>query len=100
VTGHVTGHVLRKTHLVGDEVLADGQGHLDGVGLVRDGDSVEPELVLPIQRVGLAHRLLEHLLIALLTQHGANVHQPGLAAATGHGAALQRGEEEHAAELH
>ncbi|TNN38444.1 hypothetical protein EYF80_051389 [Liparis tanakae] len=52
------------------------------------------------QRVGLAHRLLEHLLVALLTQHGANVHQPGLAAATGHGAALQRGEEEHAAEIH
>lgn len=87
-------------HLVGDEVLADGEGHLDGVGLVRDGDGVHLELVLPVQSVGLTHRLLEHLLISLLTQHGAHIHQPRLAAAQRHRAALQHGQEQHAAQLH
>lgn len=90
----------RAPHLVGDQVLAHRQGHLDGVGLVRDGDGVHLELVLPVQSVGLAHRLLKHLFIALLTQHGADVDQPRFAAAASHRAALQHGEEEHAAKLH
>lgn len=87
-------------HLIGDEVLTDGQSHLDGVGFVCDGDGVHLELFLAIQRVGLAHRLLEHLLVAFLTQHGADVHQTRLAAAAGHRTALQHSEEEHATELH
>lgn len=87
-------------HLVGDQVLADGQGHLDGVGLVRDGDGVHLELVFAVQSVGLAHRLLKHLLVALLAQHGPDVHQPRFTTAASHRAALQHGEEEHATQLH
>lgn len=87
-------------HLVGDQVLADGQRHLDGVGFVRDRDGVHLELVFAVQSVGLAHRLLKHLLVALLAQHGPDVHQPRFTAAAGHRAALQHGEEQHAAQLH
>lgn len=88
------------THLIGDEVFTDRQRHLDGVGFVRDGDGVHLELLLSVQSVGLAHCVLEHLLVALLAQHGADVHQPWLAAATGDRAALQDGEEQNATELH
>ena len=90
----------RLAHLVGDEVLADRQSHLDGVGFVCDRDGVHLELVFPVQVVGLRHRLLEHLLIALLTQHSADVHHPRLAAATSHRAQLQDSEQQHATELH
>lgn len=88
------------SHLVGDQVLADGQGHLDGVGFVCDGDGVHLELVFPVQSVGLAHRLLKHLLVTFLTQHGPDVHQPRFTTTAGHGAALQHGEEQHATQLH
>lgn len=77
-----------RRYLVGNEVLAHRQGHLDGVGLVCNRDGVHLELVLPVQSVGLAHRFLEHLLVTFLTQDGADVHQPGLAATAGHRAAL------------
>lgn len=88
------------THLVGDEVLADGQRHLDGVGFVCDGDGVHLELVFSIQSVGLAHCVLEHLLVAFLAQHSTDVHQPRLATAASDRAALQDGEEQHATKLH
>lgn len=65
-----------------------------------DGDAVHPELVLPVERVGRGHRLLEDLLVALLAQHGADVHQARLAAAERQRAALQHGEEEHAVQPH
>lgn len=89
-----------RPHLVGDQVLADGQRHLNGVGFVCDGDGVHLELVLAVESVGLTHRLLEHLLVALLTQDGADVDQAGLAATQRHGAALQHRQQEHAAHLH
>lgn len=68
-------------YLVWDEILTHGQCHLNGVGLVRDGDRVHLKLVFAVDVVGLGHRVLEHLFVALLAQHGADVDDLGLAAA-------------------
>lgn len=54
------------TYLAGDEVLADGQCHLNSVGFVRDGDGVEFKPVSAVHHAGLVHRILKHLLVALL----------------------------------
>lgn len=78
------GRRAQRPHLVGDEVLTHGQRHLDGIGLVCDRDGVHLELLSAVQSIGLAHRLLEYLLIAFLAQHGADVHQPWLATAQSH----------------
>lgn len=70
-----------STYLVGDEVLTHGQRHLNSVGFVRDGDSVEFEPVSAVHHARLVHRILKHLLVALLAQHRADVHDFCLAAA-------------------
>lgn len=88
------------THLVGDEVLTDGQRHLDGVGFVRDRDGIHLELVLSIKCVSLAHGILEHLLVAFLAQNGADVDQAWLTTATSKRAALQYSKEQHTTKLH
>lgn len=79
-------------YLVGDEILTHGQCHLNGVGFVRDGDGVHLELVFAVDVVGLGHGVLEHLFVALLTQHGADVHDLGLAAAPRARAGHEEGE--------
>lgn len=83
----------RTLYLVRDEILTHGQCHLNGVGFVSDGDRVHLELVFAVDVVGLGHRVLEHLFIALLAQHGADVHDLGLAAAPCARAGHQEGEE-------
>lgn len=88
------------THLVRDEVLADGQRHLDGVGFMSDRDGVHLELVSPVQRVGLANGVFEYLLVAFLAQHSADVHQTRFTAAASNRAALQDGQKQHAANFH
>lgn len=67
-------------YLTGDKVLADGESHLDGVGLVRYGDSGELEFVSAVHLVGLVHGIFEDLLIPLLAQDGPDVHDLRLAA--------------------
>lgn len=86
----------RSTYLAGDEVLTHGQRHLNGVGFVRDGDGVESEPVSAIQRAGLVHRILKHLLVAFLAQHRADIHDFHLAAAQSAGAGEQNKEHKEA----
>lgn len=81
------------TYLAGDEVLTDRQRHLNSVGFVCDGDCVEFKPVSAVHHAGLIHRILKHLLVALLAQHRADVHDFGLAAAQSAGAGEQ--DEEH-----
>lgn len=70
----------RVGYLAVDQVLAHRQSHLDRVGLVRDGNGVQLELVPAVHLVGLVHGILEHLLVPLLAQDGPDVHDLGLAA--------------------
>lgn len=88
------------THLVGDEVLTDRERHLDSIGFMSDRDSIHLELVSPVQCVGLAHCIFEHLLVAFLAQHSANVHQARFTATASNRAALQDGQKQHAANFH
>lgn len=67
-------------YLTGDEVLADRESHLDGVGFVRYGDGGQLEFVPPVDLVGLGHGIFEHLLVSLLAQDGPDVHDLRLAA--------------------
>ena len=67
-------------YLTGDEVLADGQSHLDGVGFVRYRDGGQLELVPAVDLVGLSHGIFEDLLVSLLTQDGPDVHDLRFAA--------------------
>lgn len=66
-------------YLTGDEVLADGESHLDGVGLVRYGDGGQLEFVPAVHLVGLGHSIFENLLVSLLAQDGPDVHDFRLA---------------------
>lgn len=69
-----------ENYLTGDEVLADGESHLDGVGFVRYGDGGQLEFVSAVDLVGLCHGIFEDLLISLLAQDGSDVHDFRLAA--------------------
>lgn len=75
-----------STYLVGDEVLTHGQRHLNSVGFVRDRDGVEFKPVSAVHHACLVHRILKHLLVALLAQHRADVHDFRLAATWSAGA--------------
>lgn len=78
-----------STYLAGDEVLTHGQRHLNSVGFVRHGDGVEFKPVSAVHHAGLVHRILKHLLVALLAQHRADVHDFHLAASQSAGAGEQ-----------
>lgn len=67
-------------YLTGDEVLAHGESHLDGVGFVRYRDGGQLEFIPAVDLVGLGHGIFEDLLVSLLAQHGPDVHDLRLAA--------------------
>lgn len=67
-------------YLTGDEVLADGESHLDGVGFMCYGDSGQLEFVSAVHLVGLGHGIFEDLLVPLLAQDRPDVHDFRLAA--------------------
>lgn len=73
-------------YLVRDEVLADGESHLDSVGFVRYGDGGQLEFISPVDLVRLGHCILKDLLVPLLTQDCSDVHYLRLAAAPRTGA--------------
>lgn len=68
------------TYLTGDEVLADRESHLNGVGFVRYGDGSQLEFIPPIDVVRLGHSIFEDLLVPFLAQDGPDVHNLRLAA--------------------
>lgn len=67
-------------YLTGDEVLADGESHLYGVGFMRYGDCGQLEFVSAVHLVGLGHSIFEDLLVPLLAQDRPDVHDFRLAA--------------------
>lgn len=85
-----------STYLVGDEVLTHRQRHLNSVGFVGDGDGVEFKPVSAVHHACLVHRILKHLLVPLLAQHRADVHDFHLAATRSAGAGEQNQEHQEA----
>lgn len=85
-----------STYLVGDEVLTHRQRHLNSVGFVGDGDGVEFKPVSAVHHACLVHRILKHLLVPLLAQHRADVHDFHLAATRSAGAGEQNQEHKEA----
>lgn len=81
-------------YLAGDEVLADGESHLNGVGFVRDRGGVELQLPGAVPLVGLVHRLAEDLLVLLGAQHRADIDDLGVTAGAGERGGEEQGEQQ------
>lgn len=87
-------------YLAGDKILADGQGHLDGIGLVRDRGGVELDLPGAMSLVGLVDGLAEDLLMFLGAQHRADIDDLRFAAGTSEREGDEHSEKQEAHRAH
>lgn len=83
----------RNSYLVRDEVLTNGQCHLDGIWLMSDWNSVHLELIFAVYVVGLGDGVFEHLFVSLLAQDSPDVHSLRFASASRTGARNEESEE-------
>lgn len=77
-------------NLAGDEVLADGQSHLDGIGPVDDRGGIELDLPGAMPLVGLVDSIPEEHFMFFGAQDRPDVHDFGVTSSPG-----KREQEEH-----